>query len=76
MKARLLIQFIAEIYLREIRVLLRDSDVCKKMTRKQISMHIKGIYKIKFKGKYKDVCPELSKTQRALLDALKIRDIR
>lgn len=76
MKARLLIQFISEIYLREIRVLLRDSDECKKMTRKQISAHIKGIYKIKFKEKYKDVRPELSKPQRAILDALKIKDAR
>jgi transposase len=76
MKARLLIQFIAEIYIREIRVRLRESDVCKKMTRKQISSHIKGIYKIKFTGKYKDVCPELSKSQRSILEALGLRDSR
>jgi len=76
MKARLFIQFIAEIYLREIRVHLRDSEVCRKMTRKQISSHIKGIYKIKFTGKYKDVCPELSKSQRAILEALGIDDSR
>jgi len=76
MKARLLIQFIAEIYLREIRVRLRNSDECKKMTRKQISSHIKGIYKIKFMGKYKDVCPELSKSQRSILDALGFSDSR
>jgi hypothetical protein len=53
MKARLLIQFVSEIYLREIRVRLRDSVECKKLTRKQISSHIKGIYKIKFVGKYR-----------------------
>jgi len=76
MKARLLIQFIAEIYLREIRVRLRNSEECRKMTRKQIISHIKGIYKIKFVGKYKDICPELSKTQRAILDALGISDSR
>jgi hypothetical protein len=76
MKARLLIQFIAEIYLREIRIRLRDSDECSKMTRKQIASHIKGIYKIKFVGKYKDICPELSKSQRAILEALGIRDSR
>jgi hypothetical protein len=39
-------------------------------------MHIKAIYKIKFKGKYKDVCPELSKNQKAILEALKIKDDR
>ena len=76
MKARLLIQFIAEIYLKEIRIRLRSSDECRKMTRKQVSAHIKGIYKIKFVGKYRDVCPELSKSQRSILDALDIRDSR
>ena len=76
MKARLLIQFIAEIYLREIRVRLRDSDECRKLTKKQISSHIKGIYKIKFKEKYEDVCPELSKIQRSILDALGFNDTR
>jgi transposase len=72
MKARLFIQFIAEIYMREIRVRLHESDECHKMTRKQIFSHIKGIYKVKFKGKYKDVHPELSKSQRGILDALGI----
>jgi transposase len=73
MKARLFIQFIAEIYMREIRVRLHESDECRKMTRKQIFSHIKGIYKVKFKGKYKDVHPELSKSQRGILNALGIR---
>ena len=76
MKARLLIQFIAEIYIREIRMRLRDSEECRKMTRKQITSHIKGIYKIKFTGKYKDVCPELSKSQRSILEALGLSDSR
>jgi hypothetical protein len=76
MKARLFIQFIAEIYMREIRVRLRDSEECRKMTRKQIAAHIKGIYKIKFTGKYRDIFPELSKSQRALLAALCLRDSR
>ena len=70
MKARLFIQFIAEIYLREIRVRLHDSDICKKLTRKQIFSHIKSIYKIKFIHKYNDIIPELSKIQRAILEAL------
>ena len=76
MKARLLIQFIAEIYIREIRGRLRDSVECSKMTKKQISSHIKGIYKVKFTGKYKDVCPELSKSQRSILAALGFSDSR
>jgi hypothetical protein len=76
MRARLLIQFLAEIILREIRVRFRDSDECAKMTRKQISSHIKGVYKIHFEGKYKDVKPELSKAQRAILEALNLKDDR
>jgi transposase len=76
MRARLLIQFIAEIMLREIRVRLRDSEECSKMTRRQIFSHIKGIYKISFEGKYRDVKPELSKSQRVILEALGLRDIR
>jgi hypothetical protein len=51
MCARLVIQFIAQIILRESRVLLKKSEECKKMTRKHIASHIKGIYKILFKGK-------------------------
>jgi len=39
MKARLFIQFIAEIFMREIRVRLRDSYECRKLTRKQISAY-------------------------------------
>jgi hypothetical protein len=70
MKARLFIQFIAEIYMREIRVCLRDSQECKKMTRKQIASHMKTIYKIKFVGKYRDVKPNPSKSQRAILTAI------
>ena len=76
MKARLFIQFIAEIYLREIRMRLLGCEICKKLTRKQIASHIKGIYKIKFARESKDVLPELSKTQRALLEALGFRDSR
>jgi transposase len=72
MKSRLFIQFIAEIYMREIRVHLHNSEKCKKLTRKQIFSHIRTIYKVKFKGKYKDVYPELSRQQRNILDALDV----
>lgn len=73
MQARLFIQFIAEIYLREIRVRLRDSEECHKMTKKQVMGHIKGIYKVEFKGRYKPVYPTLTKSQRNILKALKIK---
>lgn len=72
MRGRLFIQFIAEIYMREIRLRLHESEECRKMTRKQIFSNIKGIYKVKFKGKYRDVQPELSKSQREVLNALNI----
>jgi transposase len=73
MTARLFVQFIAEIFMREIRVCMNSSDDCKKLTRRQTFNHIKAIYKVKFKGKYKDVYPTLSKTQRSILKALEIR---
>jgi transposase len=73
MAARLFIQFIAEIFMREIRVCMNSSDECKKLTRHQIFNHIKAIYKVKFKGKYKYIYPALSKTQRNILEALGIR---
>jgi len=76
MKARLFIQFIAEIYMREIRIRLRDSEECKRMTKRQIFSHLKTIYKIKFKGKYRDIRPSLSKSQRSILQALDIDAIR
>ena len=72
MMARLFIQFIAEIYMREIRVCVRDSESCKRLTRKQVFSHIKTIYKVRFKGKYKDVYPVLSRKQRDILEALNV----
>ena len=72
MRSRLFIQFIAEIFLREIRYKIKLSDNCRKMTKTQIFSHIKAISKIHFQGTYKDVIPQLSKNQRNLLDALDI----
>ena len=72
MRARLFIQFIAEIFHREIWFWLKKSDVCRKMTKAQVFSHIKTISKVHFQGKYKDVIPELSKNQRSILEALEI----
>jgi hypothetical protein len=62
--------------LRELRVKLRGSEVCGGLTKKQVATLIKGIYKIKFTGKYKDIAPELSKSQRLMLEALQLSDSR
>jgi transposase len=72
MRSRLFIQFIAEIFMREIRVCMRGSETCKKLTSKQIFSHIKTICKVKFKGRYKDVYPELSRQQRDILEVLNV----
>lgn len=72
MHARLFIQFISEIYMREIRVRLGKHKLCKKLTRDQIFGAIKSIYKIKFKGKRKDIMPTLSKTQISILEAIEV----
>ena len=52
---------------------VRSSETCKKLTRKQVFSHIKTIYKVEFKGKYRDIYPELSKHQRDILEALNVR---
>jgi hypothetical protein len=43
------------------------------MTRRQIFSHIKGIYKISFRGRYKDVKPELSKSQRVIVGSVRLK---
>jgi hypothetical protein len=56
--------------MREIRFLLRDVKELEKLTKTEIFNHIKAIYKVSFKGQYKDVYPTLSKTQRLIMDSL------
>jgi transposase len=70
MRSRLFIQFIAEIHMRELCTRLRTSKECQKLTRTQISNHIKTICKTKFKGKYCDVKQPFTKTQRDIIDAM------
>jgi transposase len=72
MRSRLFIQLIAEIFLREVRNCFHNSKTCEKMTRSQFANHIKTITKVKFKGKYRDVYPELTKHQREIVEALGI----
>ena len=72
MRSRLFIQFIAEIFLKEVRNCFRNSKTCEKMTRSQFANHLKTITKVKFKGKYRDVYPELTKHQREIVEALGI----
>jgi transposase len=72
MRSRLFIQFIAEIFLREIRNCFRNSKTCEKMTRSQFANHMKTITKVKFKGRYRDVYPEFTKHQREIVEALGI----
>jgi transposase len=72
MRSRLFIQFIAEIFLREVRNCFRNSETCEKMTSSQFANHMKTITKVKFKDKYRDVYPELTKHQREIVEALGI----
>ncbi|MDR1486596.1 MAG: hypothetical protein LBT62_01180 [Deltaproteobacteria bacterium] len=73
MEARLFIQLIAEIYMREIREALNDSPECRKQTRRQVFDRLKAIHRIKFAGKHKDVYPSLSREQRCILGAFGIK---
>lgn len=72
MRSRLFIQFIAEIHMRELCTRLRTSKECIKLTKTQISNHIKTICKIKFKGKYRDVKHPFTKSQRDIINAMGI----
>jgi hypothetical protein len=76
MTARLLIQFIAQIFLREIRVKIRNSPELQKLSKTQIMYAIKAITKITFKDKNNKIAPELSKTQREIIEALGLSDTR
>jgi hypothetical protein len=73
MRSRLFIQFIAEIFLREIRVQLDKSEACRKMTKTQIFNHIKAISKVQFEGAHEEITMHLSKNQRNILQALGIQ---
>ena len=73
MRSRLFIQFIAEIFLREIRIQLSKSEACRKMTKAQIFNHIKAISKIQFKETLDEITLQLSKNQRSILQALGIQ---
>jgi len=72
MRVRLFIQFIAEFFMREIGVCLRNSKSCSKLTCKQIFSHIRTIHKVVFRGKQDEVYPELSMQQREILAALNV----
>ena len=73
MRARLFIQFLAEVFLRDVLLAIRKSKDCNKLTRTQVFSHIKTISKIHFQGKYNDVTPQLSKKQRCILEALGVK---
>jgi len=68
---RLFVSFVAEIFMREVRVCLRGSKSCSRLSIKQIFSHIKTIYKVRFNGG-EEVFPELSRQQREILKALNV----
>jgi hypothetical protein len=72
--ARILIQFIAEIIMRETMTCLRDSKDCENMTWRSVSDHLKTIVKISFNSKRYDALATLSKCQRDITAALGIKD--
>ncbi|MDR0697076.1 MAG: hypothetical protein LBF68_06055 [Christensenellaceae bacterium] len=73
LRARLFVQFLSEIILRELKVTLKNNDLTENLTRKQISDALKGMHKITFANKYKDIYPKANKKQRLILNALNIK---
>ncbi|MDR0751357.1 MAG: IS1634 family transposase [Christensenellaceae bacterium] len=73
LRARLFVQFLSEIILRELKVTFKNNDLIENLTRKQISGALKGMHKITFANKYKDIYPKATKKQRLILNALNIK---
>ena len=69
---RLLIQFIALIYISALRKEMRKSDLIKHYTVRELLRETETLTKIKYSGKYGHIITEMTKPQREILTALNI----
>lgn len=69
---RLFIQFIALIYICALRKVMRKSELIRKYTVREPLQEMETYTKIKYTGKYGQIFTELTKSQREILDRLKI----
>ena len=70
---RLFVQFIALIYMSALRKELRESDLIEKYTVRELLQEMETLTKVKYSGKCGSILTEVTKPQRRILEALKIR---
>jgi transposase len=69
---RLFIQFIALIYVSALRKQMREADLIKDYTVRELLRETETLTKIKYSGKYGHILTEMTKAQREILTALNI----
>ena len=69
---RLFVQFIALIYMSAIRKKLRATKLAQQFTVRELLREMDTITKVTYSGKYRGVITELTKSQKKILDELKI----
>jgi len=70
--SRLFIQFIALIYLSALRQKMRQADMMKQYTVRELLNETETLVKVKYSGKYGHILTEITKAQGKIFDALKI----
>jgi len=69
---RLFVQFIALIYVSALRKQMREANLMKQYTVRQLLQETETLIKIKYSGTYGHIMTEITKPQREILTALKI----
>ena len=69
---RLFVQFIALIYMSALRKDMRDSEMTERYTVRELLQEMETLTKIKYSGKYGQIITEVTKSQRKIIDGLKI----
>lgn len=72
MQARIYVQFIALILMSQIQKTIRDRKLSDRFSPKLLLGEMESLTQIHYAGKYKDVCSEVSKAQREILEAFSI----
>jgi transposase len=70
---RLFVQFIALILISAIRKQMRSSGLIEKYTVREMLQEMETLTKVKYSGKYGNILTEVTKSQRAILNALTIQ---
>ena len=72
MQARIYVQFIALILMSQIQKTIRDRKLSDRYSPRLLLGEMESLTQIHYAGKYKDVCSEVSKSQREILEAFAI----